>query len=133
MKNRALLTLILLLALFPLQAVEYPYLTFVMTDGSTVSLTVSDLSLSVGNGRLSVTNTDGTCSFELTKLSKMCFTVNNVASLDKMEIIEGEVEVSDLRGVWLGNYENLRQAVSCLPSGIYVVKNKTRTFKISVK
>ncbi len=128
--KKYLLLLITLIGPSCIYADDYPYLTFETADGTRTSVSVSSLTLSISDGKL----TAGDKTFTLTDLTKMYFSTTDVTSIEKvMETVEGEVEVFNLRGVSMGKYENIRSAASALKTGIYVIKSKSETIKVSVK
>ena len=43
------------------------------------------------------------------------------------------VEVFTMTGISMGKYESMKQAQATLEQGIYVVKSKNKTLKITVK
>ena len=55
------------------QAGEYAYLVFVNQNNDTTALSVTDMTLSVNENSLSVTNAEGTVNFTLTDLQFMQF------------------------------------------------------------
>ena len=58
MKKLALATLITMGSL-QAQAYEYPYLVFQNTEGSTIVMAVESLTITISDGKLIATNTDG--------------------------------------------------------------------------
>lgn len=116
------------------QAEDYPYLTFEMTDGAKVSVSVESLKLSFSETTL----TAGSQTFTISNLSKMCFTTTSetttgIESIDNLSIdrlLSKDDEVYDLSGkrVLSGTSSNAK-----LKRGVYIIKSKEGISKIAVK
>ena len=116
------------------QAEDYPYLTFEMTDGAKVSVSVESLKLSFSETTL----TAGSQTFTISNLSKMYFTTTSetttgIESIDNLSIdrlLSKDDEVYDLSGkrVLSGTSSNAK-----LKRGVYIIKSKDGISKIAVK
>lgn len=116
------------------QAADYPYLVFTNTAGTTTSLSVSNMTLTVNGSELTVTNSDGTQAFTLTDLAAMQFSTDgNVAAVENVLDGEKAVEVYSVTGVGLGSFSNLHEAAGVLPTGAYVIKQGNNTQTIVLK
>ena len=116
------------------QAADYPYLVFTNTAGTTTSLSVSNMTLTVNGSELSVTNAEGTQAFTLTDLAEMQFSKDG--SITAIEnVIDGEkaVEVYSVTGVSLGSYGSLYEAAGILPTGAYVIKQGGKSQTVVVR
>lgn len=123
MKKIALLFLILVGTLTAM-ADGYTYLTFETTDGAKASVDVSSLTLTI-SGK---TMTAGSQTFVLSNLSKMYF--SNTDETTGIEEITSETlgeatDIYDLHGHQVTKDQMKR--------GVYIVKTKTRTYKMIVK
>ena len=117
----------------PTMAESYPYLTFELTDGTKVSVSVSSLTLTVNGTTLKA----GSQTFTISNLSKMYFSstdeTSGATAIDELtaDDFEGK-EIYDLNGhkieLQITNYE-----LPKLPRGVYIVKSKNKTCKIVVK
>ena len=117
----------------PTMAESYPYLTFELTDGTKVSVSVSSLTLTVNGTTLKA----GSQTFTISNLSKMYFSstdeTSGATAIDELtaEDLEGK-EIYDLNGhkieLQITNYE-----LPKLPRGVYIVKSKNKTCKIVVR
>lgn len=117
----------------PTMAESYPYLTFELTDGTKVSVSVSSLTLTVNGTTLKA----GSQTFTISNLSKMYFSstdeTSGVTAIDELtaDDFEGK-EIYDLNGhkieLQITNYE-----LPKLPRGVYIVKSKNKTCKIVVR
>jgi len=125
MKTKVL-TLLLLLVAMMVQAADYPYLTFETTDGQKTSVSVTSLSISIADGKLTV----GGQTFDLSSLSKMYFSTasesTDISVVKNSQLtIDDDAEIYDLQGRRLSK-DQMRH-------GIYVVKTKNGTFKVNMK
>lgn len=113
------------------QADGYSHLTLETANGEKTSVAVEQLTLTISDGKLTV----GDKTFLLTDLSKMYFTTENVTAIDSMESLaeDGTVEVFNLQGMQVGQFESLSAAHSSLQHGIYVFKTANKTFKVCIK
>ena len=116
------------------QAADYPYLVFTNTAGTTTSLSVSNMTLTVNGSELTVTNAEGTQAFTLTDLAAMQFSQDgSVTAIEN--VIDGEksVDVYSVTGVGLGSFSNLREAAGVLPTGAYVIKQGGKSQTVVVR
>lgn len=131
---------------------EYPYLTFVTSNGSVTSVALNSYSMDVENesdtkaalklevseeGKLVAVSPDGDISFTLTDLSKMYFSDSDETSLTD-GIIESKAEststeVFTVSGISLGKFSNMNEAKSALNTGIYIFKTNNKQLKISIQ
>ena len=124
--KKLFLTLLTAAAIITAQAADYQYLTFEMTDGTKASVEAANLSLTFDGTTLKV----GTETFVLTNLAKMYFSTNNqttgISQIDNGELkIDNFTEIFDLKGNKVSK-DQMRK-------GIYIVKTKNGTAKLTVK
>ena len=104
---------------------SYTYLTFETTDGARISVPASQLKMTIRGNTLST----GEQTFTLANLSKMYFTATDETttgiSTATTATIDEATEVYDLNGRRIDNRN--------LPKGVYIVKAKDRTYKMTVK
>ena len=112
------------------QADDYTYLTFETTDGAKASVAVSDLTLTISGTTL----TAGSQTFTLSNLSKMYFSTSDESTTGIEEItsaaMDETTEIYDLSGKKI---VNSKSSNSKLPRGVYIVKTKSRTYKMVVR
>ena len=128
-----ILGILMTVGTLPTMAGNYPYLTFELTDGAKVSVSVSSLTLTVNGTTLKA----GSQTFTISNLSKMYFSstdeTSGATAIDELtaDDFEGK-EIYDLNGhkieLQITNYE-----LPKLPRGVYIVKSKNKTCKIVVK
>jgi hypothetical protein len=125
--RKLLLFLVLLLGTVSATAdTDYPYLTFQTSDGTKVSISVSELTISISGTTL----TAGSESFTLSNISKMYFSTTDESSTDiqtirMSDLTDDEVEIFDLQGK--------RVQKTGLRQGVYIVRTKEGISKIAVK
>ena len=108
------------------QAGEYAYLVFVNQNNDTTALSVTDMTLSVNENSLSVTNTEGTVNFTLTDLQFMQFMTEEGQMAQKLDNVldaNAPIDVYTILGVKVGNYNSLLEAAGVLNKGSYVITN----------
>ena len=122
--RKKLLLFMLLIGSMALHAEDYTYLTFETTDGAKVSVSVSALSITISGTTL----TAGDQSFTLSNLSKMYFSSSNeTTGIVSFTIVDGDdiTEIYDLKGSKVSKDQ--------MHKGVYVVKSKNGTHKITVR
>lgn len=123
--RKQVLTTLALAAMLPVSAQEaYSFLTIETTDGAKTNLPVETLTMSVGDGVLTV----GDQSFPLANLKKMYFSDGNVITGIDQLTTDGTdeiVAIYDLQGRKVNKDD--------MQNGIFVVKTKQKTTKMIVK
>ena len=105
-------------------AEDYTYLTFEMTDGAKVSVSVSSATITISGTTLKT----GNQSFTLSNLSKMYFTTSDETS--GIKAISAE-ELNEASAVY--DLNGRKVSKDKLTKGVYVIKSKRGTYKIAVK
>lgn len=124
MKKIYLLLMMAMAGAQSLRAADYTYLTFETTDGAKASVEVSSLTITVSGNTL----TAGSQTFALSNLLKMYFSnADETTAIEEItvETLDEAVDVYDLQGHKVSK-DQLRK-------GIYIVKSKSRTYKMMVK
>lgn len=107
------------------QADNYSFLTFETTDGAKASVAVESLTLTISGTTL----TAGSQQFTLSNLSKMYFSTSDETATGIEEItsatLDEAAEIYDLQG------HKVERAQ--MHKGVYIVKTKSRTYKMVVK
>lgn len=122
--RKKLLLFMMLIGSMALHAEDYTYLTFETTDGAKVSVSVSSLSITISGTTL----TAGDQSFTLSNLSKMYFSCSNeTTGIESFTIADWDeiTEIYDLKGSKVSKDQ--------MHKGVYVVKSKNGTHKITVR
>ena len=132
--KKIVLLLIALVGALTIQANGYTYLTFETTDGAKASVAVEALTLTISGTTL----TAGTETFTLSNLSKMYFSttdetttgINEIYNLQIDNLLLESTEIYDLQG---HKIDNRKLSDRQLPHGAYIVKTKSKTYKMIVK
>lgn len=135
MKKMRLIMLMLVCAVMA-RAGEYAYLVFTNTSGTRTALSVTDLTMTVNGAQLDVVNADGTVHFTLTDLAAMQFSVDGEtlpAGIDEMLNADARIEVYSISGMLLGTFDGIEQAVQQLDKGTYVIVQKGKSQKLTVR
>ena len=115
------------------QAGEYAYLVFVNQNNDTTALSVTDMTISVNENSLKVTNADSTVNFTLTDLQFMQFMTEEgemAMKLDHVLDANAPIDVYTILGVKVGRYNSLLEAAGVLGKGSYVIRNGKNAQKI---
>lgn len=121
---KIVLFLMALVGALNVQAENYTYLTFEMTDGTKASVLASSLTLTLSGNTLKA----GSQTFTLSNLSKMYFTTSDeTTGIEEISIatLDEATEIHDLQGHIIPK-EQMRK-------GVYIIKTKNKTSKIVVK
>ena len=102
----------------------YNYLVFKDLNGNNTALTITNLTMSVNDNALYVTNNDGMVNFSLPNLRSMQFSENGeITSVDSVLNANQPIRVFSPIGLFIGKYDNLLQAVKTLEKGAYIISN----------
>ena len=122
--KKSVVILMVMVGAVQVQAEEYAYLTFETTDGARVSVDVSSLTLTISGNTL----TAGSQTFTLSNLSKMYFSNSDETTAIEAissDALDEETDIYDLQGHQVTKDQMRR--------GVYIVKTKTKTYKMIVK
>lgn len=125
MVKRLFLLLLTMVGVLSVEAGNYTYLTFEMTDGVKASVPVTTaLTITISGNTLKA----GDQTFVLGNLKKMYFSDDNettaISEVTQAVLDEAE-EIYDMQGH--------RVEKSRMKRGVYIVKTKEKTYKITVK
>ena len=124
--KKLIMLLTLMMGTMGMKAADYPYLTFELTDGSKASVSVSsDVAMTFSGTTLTI----GSESFTLTNLSKMYFstsdeTTTGISALETAD--SNEIEA-------IYNLQGHKVSRDQMQRGVYIIKTKKGTSKITVK
>lgn len=110
-------------------ASDYPYMVFVMTDGTELAVASDNLDMTYSDGSLHLKSGKVNETLDVSKLLSMQFTDVNVSSTKLSADDQTEVDIFSTDGVFMGHFDSLKDA-STLPVGIYVVQTKSKTYKV---
>ena len=123
--KKIILFMTMMVGVLTAHADSYTFLTFETTDGAKASVSVSDLTLTISGTTL----TAGTQSFTLTNLSKMYFSTSDETTTGISEVMKADLDeatdIYDLQGH--------KVTMAQMRRGVYIVKTKSRTYKMVVR
>ena len=123
--KRLLTMVVVITSMLHAMADDYSYLTFELSDGTKTSVSSTALTITIQNGKLMV----GSQEINLTDLSKMYFSFSD----DSADVIK-EVNRDDFEEVTdIYDLQGRKVNEEQMKSGIYVIKTKKGTFKVSVR
>jgi hypothetical protein len=132
--KKLFVTLLILTGALAIHAYEYPYLAFKTASGITQTVSVESLVITFSDGQLVATNNEGRQTFALNELSKMFFSEKNTTTgISTMETADESLEAFTIGGLFVGKFDTPNEAKSHLKSGVYVLKSKNKTRKITIK
>lgn len=131
MKKSLILTLLFVLTTVGTRAADYQYLVFTLSDGTTQAIAATNLNISFADGNLVATNGSETlATLPLTSLTQMEFSADGTTGISQtlnspFSILNSENEWYDLNG----------RKLDAAPStkGVYILKNNSKTIKVSIK
>ena len=126
MKQVLLTIAALWMGLTTIQAEDYPYLTFELSDGTKTSVSVTSLSLTVSGSTL----TAGQQSFTLTNLNKMYFSTTDESTTTGIRTLTA-TEMNEITDIY--DLNGRRVSKDQMKHGVYIVSIKNGNFKIAVK
>ena len=131
MKKKIIMACLMALTSITLQAADYQYLVFTLTDGTTQSITAQDLTLTFTGGNLTAQSGTESLTIPLTSLTKMAFSndgsTTGISTISSDGIqTDADAEVYDLNGRRLPSNTTLQR-------GIYIIKRNGQTTKVKVK
>ena len=83
MKKLLILTMLAALTMGA-RAAEYNYLVFTLNDGTTQSVSATDLNITFANGNLTATSGSNTVTIALSNLTKMEFSNDGTTGIDRV-------------------------------------------------
>ena len=122
--KKILFIMMALVGALTVQAEGYAYLTFETTEGTKASVDVSSLTLTINGNTL----TAGSQTFTLSNLLKMYFSnTDETTGIEEITTatLDEAADIYDLQGHKVTK-EQMRR-------GVYIVKTKSKTYKMIVK
>ena len=137
--KRYLLSIALGLAALTAGAQQTDYLTLRMADGTECSVPSSGLTLTFGNGQMTVRSTQGTTNYTLTSLAQMWFaaTPTAISSLSGsnagIRIVGGQVVATGIAPADIRVFtpDGREVGQSGLTRGLYIVRTPQQTYKVT--
>lgn len=122
--KKMLLSLSMMASTLSAMAEDYPYLTFETANGAKTSISTTSLTITLRDGKLMA----GSIELTLADLSKMYFSISDeTTGIEEVSVamLDDTADIYDLHGRKIS-----KEQMRC---GIYVIKTKNGTHKVSVK
>ena len=137
--KRYLLSIALGLAALTAGAQQTDYLTLRMADGTECSVPSSGLTLTFGNGQMTIRSAQGTTNYALTSLAQMWFaaTPTAISSLSGsnagIRIVGGQVVATGIAPADIRVFtpDGREVGQSGLTRGLYIVRTPQQTYKVT--
>lgn len=137
--KRYLLSIALGLTALTAGAQQTDYLTLRMADGTECSVPSSGLTLTFGNGQMTVRSAQGTTNYALTSLAQMWFaaTPTAISSLSGsnagIRIVGGQVVATGIAPADIRVFtpDGREVGQSGLTRGLYIVRTPQQTYKVT--
>ena len=132
-KNKAmkslLFSLMAMMAILTVQASEMPYtyLTFETTDGAKASVEMSSLKLTFSGTTLTI----DTETYPISNLRKIYFSATDETNTTAIDALAGSYQPTEALGIY--DLQGHRVSKSDMKRGIYIMKNKDKTYKMVFK
>lgn len=111
-------------------ALEFPWLTFKMTDSSELSVAADGLTISCADCVLLLNSDKVNQSLPLNQIQSMRFTSEHVSLHEISSAMTCPAEYYTVQGTAAGRFESIDQARAALPSGVYIGKSESGNFKV---
>ncbi|MCM1036019.1 MAG: hypothetical protein NC406_01670 [Bacteroides sp.] len=109
-------------------------LVFETTDGAVHTYSADALTMTIGNGMLTVANASQTDKLDLNQLVKMYFTGEPTGITDTEAIADsGIADVFTTDGRYAGRFDSAREAAGTLSAGVYIIITGGNAYKICVR
>lgn len=129
-KIKLILLAVLTMLSVSLFATDYPWLTFVMRDNAEVSVAAENLSIEYKDFNLILKSATVEETIPVAQISTMRFTSIATAVNEIDGDRDGFTDFYTVSGLKVGSFESAEAARQNLPSGIYIGKNESKTFKV---
>ncbi|MDE5997543.1 MAG: hypothetical protein K2G77_04945 [Muribaculaceae bacterium] len=128
------LTLIAATLLMPIftYAEAFPWLTFRMADDTELSVASENLTINYKNGNLILSSSIVDKTIPANQIKSMRFTSTSAGIIEVNDRKSTAGDYYNLSGLKVGRFSSTKDAGNVLPSGIYLVKNEGKTFKVTL-
>lgn len=111
---------------------DYDYLMVQKSDGTAQSFLADGLQITYSGSSATFTASSSSATFALSDLSTMYFASNPTAIRDIEAQTDRLTDVYTTAGIYLGRYAGTEAMKGNLPKGVYIMKNKGVTTKVSI-
>lgn len=109
-----------------------PWLTFRMADDTELSVAAENLTINYKDGNLILSSSVVDKSLPASQIKSMRFTSTSAGINEVIDINSTAGDYYNLSGIKVGRFSSTDDARKILPSGIYIVKNDEKTFKVTL-
>lgn len=111
-------------------ALDFPWLSFKMKDASEITVAADNLTMNYSDGNLLLTSPTVSETLPVADITSMVFT-NREAGIDEINVALSENGYYyTLDGVKVGEFTSVDDGRRSLPSGMYIVRTESKSFKI---
>lgn len=111
-------------------AADFPWLTFLMSDNTELSVASDNLELSYTDGNLHLKSITVDQVLPVSQIKSMRFTSFS-SGIDNIQAGQNApAHYYTVSGIDVGRFESVDEARRTLPSGTYIGKSKHRTYKV---
>lgn len=111
-------------------AVEFPWLTFRLTDDTEMSVAAENLALNYSEGNLVLRSATVDHTIPVSEIKTMQFTSFSAGVEGVYDFQSGEADYYTLSGNLAGHFKTIDEARKILPSGVYIRKGSGNVCKI---
>lgn len=127
---KSLALAILLSAPAAMQAMDFPWITFTLSDQSELSVDAEGLEMTYSDGSLHLHSSRVDKTLATSSIVSMRFSSTNTGVDEIENPLTSEAEYFTLSGESAGIFKSADEAHTALPSGIYIAKSATKTIKV---
>jgi hypothetical protein len=131
MKKTMLMTLLCIFSSLTMQAGDYQYLVFTLSNGTTQAVTATDLSIAfTGDNLVATSGNETLATLPLSTLTSMEFSNDDTSGIESVSVnqltTDSNTVIYDLNGRQMPKD-------ATLPKGVYILKNSNKTIKVNIR
>lgn len=109
---------------------DFPWLTFLMSDNTELSVASDNLEISYSENSLQLKSSSVNQSIPVSQIKSMRFTAVTSGIDDLFSDRTAPADYYTVSGICVGRFESPEEARKALPSGIYIGKSELKTYKV---
>ena len=131
MKKSMLMPLLCIFSSLTMQAGDYLYLVFTLSNGTTQAVTATDLSITfTGDNLVATSGNETLATLPLSTLTSMEFSNDDTSGIESVSVnqltTDSNTVIYDLNGRQMPKD-------TTLPKGVYILKNSNKTIKVNIR
>lgn len=111
-------------------ALDFPWLSFKMKDASEITVAADNLVMNYSDGNLLLTSGSVNETLSVANIASMSFTNQPAGVEEVIATLSEPASYYTLGGVNVGEFASADDARRALPSGVYIAKSATKSFKV---